>query len=143
MDSRSLRDATVLVTGATGFIGSHLVERLVSEGAVVRCLVRSSSPRGGASRHLPAQGAKPVLGDLVSGDGLDLALDGVDLVFHLAGVTKALHTADYFSGNVTATENLLEGMSNSNARWYMSVAWRPWARVRMASPCARKPSPIR
>jgi nucleoside-diphosphate-sugar epimerase len=116
MDSRSLRDATVLVTGATGFIGSHLVERLVSEGAVVRCLVRSSSPRGGASRHLPAQGAKPVLGDLVSGDGLDLALDGVDLVFHLAGVTKALHTADYFSGNVTATENLLEGMSNSNAR---------------------------
>jgi dihydroflavonol-4-reductase len=116
MDASSLRDATVLVTGATGFIGSHLVERLVSEGAVVRCLVRSSSPRGGASRHLPAQGAKPVLGDLVSGDGLDLALDGVDLVFHLAGVTKALHTADYYSGNVTATENLLKSMSHSDAR---------------------------
>jgi nucleoside-diphosphate-sugar epimerase len=49
MDSApSLRGVTVLVTGATGFIGSHLVERLLSEGASVRCLLRSVSPRGGA-----------------------------------------------------------------------------------------------
>jgi nucleoside-diphosphate-sugar epimerase len=41
MDSApSLRGVTVLVTGATGFIGSHLVERLLSEGAIVRCLLR-------------------------------------------------------------------------------------------------------
>jgi dihydroflavonol-4-reductase len=116
VSNQSLRGANVLVTGATGFIGSHLVERLLSEGASVRCLLRPTSPRGGASRHLPAQGAKPVLGDLTTGAGLDEALDGASVVFHLAGVTKALHTADYYQGNVKATENLLQAMSAGSAK---------------------------
>ena len=116
MESLSLRGLTVLVTGATGFIGSHLVERLLAEGARVRCLLRPTSPRGGAGRHRPAQGATAMLGDLISGSGLDAALDGADLVFHLAGVTKALRASDYYLGNVKATENLLRAMSNSSAR---------------------------
>jgi dihydroflavonol-4-reductase len=80
MDRPSLRGFTVLVTGATGFIGSHLVERLLSEGAAVRCLLRPVSPRGGAARHLPPREAKGILGDLTTGAGLDIALDGVDIV---------------------------------------------------------------
>jgi nucleoside-diphosphate-sugar epimerase len=116
MDAFSLRGSTVLVTGATGFIGSHLVERLLAEGARVRCLLRPLSPRGGSLRHLPGPEAKPVLGDLLSGEGLEAALDGADLVFHLAGVTKALHSGDYYLGNVTATERLLQGMSSGRAR---------------------------
>jgi dihydroflavonol-4-reductase len=116
MDASSLRGVTVLVTGATGFIGSHLVERLLSEGASVRCLVRPTRPRGSATRHLPAQGARPYLGDLASGSGLEAALEGVELVYNLAGVTKALRTADYYRGNVTATANLLRAMSGSSAR---------------------------
>ena len=56
MDSSSLRGVTVLVTGATGFIGSHLVERLLAEGAVVRCLIRLPALAAGAARHLPAAG---------------------------------------------------------------------------------------
>ena len=116
MDCASLRGVTVLVTGATGFIGSHLVERLLSEGASVRCLLRPVSSRGVTARHLPPQGANGILGDLITGAGLDTALDGVDLVFHLAGVTKALHSSDYYLGNVQATENLLHAMSRSPAR---------------------------
>src|SRR3984893_2021036 len=116
MDIPSLRGVTVLVTGATGFIGSHLLDRLLSEGAGVRCLLRPVSPRGGTARHLPPQGAVGILGDLITGAGLDTALDGVDVVFHLAGVTKALHPSDYYLGNVQATENLLRAMSNSSAR---------------------------
>ena len=115
MDAPTLRGVTVLVTGATGFIGSHLVERLLSEGAIVRCLLRPTSPRGGASRHLPAHGANPVLGDLSTGAGLNEALDGATVVFHLAGVTKALRASDYHVGNVKTTENLLNAMSGGSA----------------------------
>src|SRR6185369_4619109 len=42
--------------------------------------------------------------------------EGADIVFHLAGVTKALHSTDYYLGNVTATETLLKLMSGSQAR---------------------------
>ena len=116
VSSESLRGVTVLVTGATGFIGSHLVDRLVSEGANVRCLVRATSPRGGAARYLPSRGAKPVLGDLITSAGLGEALDGAGIVFHLAGVTKALRASDYQLGNVKATQNLLDAMSGGGAR---------------------------
>jgi nucleoside-diphosphate-sugar epimerase len=116
MESPSLRGVTVLVTGATGFIGSHLVDRLLAEGVRVRCLLRPASPRGGAGRHLPATGARAMVGDLISCSGLDAALDGAAIVFHLAGATKALRASDYYVGNVKATENLLRAMSNSSAR---------------------------
>ncbi len=116
MDSVTLRGVTVLVTGASGFIGSHLVERLLSEGAAVRCLIRPVSPRGGAVRYLPPQGAKPVLGDLLTGAGVEDALAGTSIVFHLAGVTKALRVSDYYSGNVKTTETLVRAMSTGSAR---------------------------
>src|ERR1700722_8257715 len=116
MHSASLRGATVLVTGATGFIGSHLVERLLAEGAIVRCLLRPTSPRGGGARDLPAPGAMAMLCDLVTGAGLADALDVAEVVFHLAGVTKALDASDYHTGNVTATENLVRAMSRGAGR---------------------------
>jgi nucleoside-diphosphate-sugar epimerase len=109
-----LRNCRVLVTGATGFIGSHLIERLIAEGAHVRCLVRPVSSRG--RRYLPPSGASPVLGNLVTGSGLGSAVEGVDVIFHLAGVTKALRSEDYYSGNAQATANLLRACERSYAR---------------------------
>ena len=91
----------ILVTGGSGFIGGHLVEALCSRGERVRCLVR----RKVASR------AELVLGDLVSGVGIEAALEGVDLVIHLAGATKALKVEDYYSGNVRATEKLVRAVA--------------------------------
>ena len=93
----------ILVTGGTGFIGSHLVERLAAEGRPVRCLVRRTSSLG----CLPPA-AECAQGDLESGTGLDEALRGVDTVIHLAGATKARTPADYTSANATATANLLD-----------------------------------
>jgi dihydroflavonol-4-reductase len=101
----------ILVTGGTGFIGSHLLDRLAPSGEPVRCLVRRKS----IHRKLPA-GIAPVPGDLESGEGLADALRGVDVVLHLAGVTKALRPADYYSGNAGATERLLRAMAGGSAR---------------------------
>ena len=90
----------ILVTGGTGFIGSHLVERLVAQGRALRCLVRRSTT------NLPAA-IELAHGDLESGAGLTEALRGVDTVIHLAGITKARTPADYHRGNALATATLL------------------------------------
>jgi|SRR5580658_819976 dihydroflavonol-4-reductase len=97
----------ILVTGGTGFIGSHLVERLVAQGRALRCLVRRSSTAANLPRDIDL-----ALGDLESGAGLAEALRGVDTVIHLAGVTKARIAAEYDRGNATATANLLRAAGN-------------------------------
>ena len=77
---------TVLVTGATGFIGHRLVALLLEQGVRVRCLVR---PTSGIDR-LRSWGAELYVGDVTDRDSLPSAFEGVDIVYHLAGVTKAL-----------------------------------------------------
>jgi nucleoside-diphosphate-sugar epimerase len=96
----------ILVTGGTGFIGTHLLEKLVARGEAVRALVR----RTRAPRSLPP-GVETVYGDLASGAGILEALRGADAVIHLAGVTKALRPEDYYTGNVRATEQLAQAMA--------------------------------
>jgi len=110
----------ILVTGGTGFIGSHLVERLVAQGRLVRCLVRRASTAG----NLPRAGIELAHGDLERGAGLAEALRGVDTVIHLAGVTKARTVADYDRGNAIATANLLSaaGHLNNNVARFVHVS---------------------
>jgi nucleoside-diphosphate-sugar epimerase len=90
----------ILVTGGTGFIGSHLIEKLSAWGEPLRCLVRRRRPAG----------VEAVRGDLITGQGLEEALRGIDAVIHLAGVTKALTADDYYSGNARATETLARAL---------------------------------
>jgi nucleoside-diphosphate-sugar epimerase len=119
----------ILVTGGTGFIGSHLVERLLANGEPVRVLVR----RPGLFANTQVEAS---LGDLVTGDGLARALSGVDTVIHLAGVTKALSTADYYAGNVTATENLARAVAATR-----TGNGRPIRMVHVSSLAAIGPGP--
>jgi nucleoside-diphosphate-sugar epimerase len=100
----------ILVTGASGFIGKHLVSSLIAQGCAVRCLVRRTS------RTDALAGAQLAYGDLASGEGLAQALEGVAGVVHLAGVTKALRTEDYYVGNGRATANLVRAMEGRGAR---------------------------
>src|SRR5436309_12705002 len=71
----------VLVTGATGFLGTHLVRRLLAEGARVRVLVRSATKAGA----LRSQGAELAVGEITERDVVRTALDEVAVVYHLAG----------------------------------------------------------
>ena len=100
----------ILVTGGSGFIGSYLVDRLCAGGERVRCLLRRKNYAG-----LPPQ-AEAVFGELISGAGLEEALQGVDTVIHVAGVTKALTADDYYAGNARATENLARAMKGRAIR---------------------------
>ena len=103
------RPVKVLVTGASGFIGSHLVERLVGLGYEVRCLVRRTS----SLAWLPVAQVRLVEGDLATGAGLGAACAGAGLVFHLAGVTKARSAADYHAGNAGATARVVEACAEA------------------------------
>jgi dihydroflavonol-4-reductase len=95
-----------LVTGGTGFVGSHLVDLLVERGYSVRCLVRESSNR----RYLKAPELEFVFGGLDSQTDWDAALDGVDVVYHVAGLTFARRSSDYFRVNQRGTEEILSAV---------------------------------
>lgn len=85
-----MRSSRVLVTGAAGFIGSHLVERLVRDGVTVRALVRYGSSGGfGNLDLLPAEvrdAVEIVAGDVTDAGSVDVAVAGCEVVLHLAAV---------------------------------------------------------
>lgn len=97
-----------LITGATGFIGSHLVKVLVEKEAKIKCLVRQSSPTN-AIQFLSSLGVELVYGDLTDRESLGQTVEGVDTVFHLGGGGKMDTPEDVCHKiNVDGTRNLLE-----------------------------------
>ncbi|MDD2904408.1 MAG: NAD-dependent epimerase/dehydratase family protein [Syntrophales bacterium] len=92
-----------LVTGASGFIGSNLVDRLLAEGAAVKCLVR----RGSNLKWLKNLPVTLVTGDFHDVASLAPAVADAEVVFHVAGATRARNRAAFFRGNFEATRNLL------------------------------------
>jgi nucleoside-diphosphate-sugar epimerase len=94
----------IAVTGATGFIGSHLAERLVAAGHEVTVLTRSPD-RLAWIRHLPL---RVVYGDLDRAEALRDLTAGQDAVVHAAGLTRAVGRAEYLRVNVDGSVRLLE-----------------------------------
>ena len=99
-----------LVTGGTGFIGSHVTEALIRKGVQVRCLIRKTSDL----RWLTGLPIEFVHGDCKDKRSLEEAVRGVDWVFHLAGVTKAIKEETYFEVNGLGTENLIHACLEHN-----------------------------
>jgi nucleoside-diphosphate-sugar epimerase len=93
-----------LVTGGTGFIGRRLVSQLARRGDTVRCLVRPTS------RLDPLRPFAPefITGDLGDAASLRAAVEGVDRVFHLAGVVQAAAESVFEEVNTQGTRNLVE-----------------------------------
>ncbi len=119
----------ILVTGASGFIGSHLTEMLVSQGNRVRCLVKE----GENAEYLQGLQAEIIFADILKKSSLEGIFKNIDVVYHLAAFVdpdkgfygiKKLKSL-YYGVNVTGTVNLIEaGLHNDIKKfiYFSSVA---------------------
>ena len=96
---------TTLVTGATGFLGSHVARQLVARGENVRVLIRATS----SNRAISDLSLEYVTGDLRDAASLDRAMNGVQRVFHVAADYRlwAKRSKDIYDSNVGGTKNVL------------------------------------
>ena len=101
---------SVLVTGATGFVGGNLVEMLLKRGCSITCLIRNS----GKAQPLQKSGIRLVVGDLNDPASLRDAARGVDTVFHVAGAIKAASRQQFIEANQYGTRRLLEAVAEVN-----------------------------
>lgn len=104
-----------LVTGATGLVGSHIVERLLADGWEVRGLART--PSAPDALDMQAIGMEPVQGDVLDGERFTQAATGVDVIFHTAAViTRSGGWETYRRLNVDGTANAIAAAESSGAR---------------------------
>lgn len=107
------------MTGASGFLGSHLVERLVADGEDVVTLVRESSDR----THLDGLGVDVCEGDLQDRAALRSCLEGVQRVFHCAALVSDWGTWEEFRGaNVVGVRNLLEAADEAGVELFVHIS---------------------
>jgi nucleoside-diphosphate-sugar epimerase len=92
-----------LVTGATGFVGSHLVEALQRSSIEVTAFARSAAK----AADLVRRGVRVVNGDLDDAAGLDRAVENQDVVYHVAGMVAARDETEFLRCNRDGTQNLL------------------------------------
>lgn len=116
-----LSNCKVLVTGGAGFIGSHVVDRLIEMGNKVTVFDNMSSGRMDfISHHLNDPRFRLIEGDLLDTDTIEAACTDIDLVFHVAANPDvrlgAIDTKVHFDQNITATYNLLEAMRKSGVK---------------------------
>lgn len=97
-------NSTALVTGATGFIGSHLANHLLKRGCKVHCTVRNTS----RLQWLDASRVQLHTTDLARSPSLKEALENTEYVFHCAGITKARSPEDFFLANAEACNQLYQ-----------------------------------
>ncbi|MGL4611304.1 MAG: NAD-dependent epimerase/dehydratase family protein [Trueperaceae bacterium] len=108
----------ILVTGATGFLGSHLAEVLVQQGFTVRCTLRPSSSMKWLE-HLELEKVNVDFNDEAS---LQKACEGVDVVVHNAGITRAKTDEKFFEVNTHATERLAKAAIKAKVSRFIFVS---------------------
>ena len=108
---------SVMLTGATGFIGSHIAEKLVEKGVLTHLLVRR---RTDLLNQLEKRGARVHVANPDDLAGLKDSFRDADTIIHCAGTTRGLKRDDYIRGNVTFTENILSILGEPQRIVYIS-----------------------
>src|SRR5947208_16636847 len=93
----------VLITGASGFLGSHIAEQLAGQGHSVRLLLRRTSPR----RLLSALAYEETAGDITDAATLPVAVQAISAVIHAAGLTKPCTQSELDAVKTLSTANIV------------------------------------
>jgi nucleoside-diphosphate-sugar epimerase len=100
----------ILLTGATGFVGSHILDSLRRRGLSTALLVRPTSDRRFIASHLPDVELHP--GSIRDPESLRQAMTGITHVIHCAGVTKAVRLDGFYEANQTGTRNVVSAINS-------------------------------
>ena len=124
----------VLITGGAGFIGSHLVDRLLLDGHSVSVLDNvSTGQKSNLDRHNKNQNFAFINGSVLDQDLLAKCVNGVDYIFHLAAAvgvfTIVNHPLSSLVTNIRGTENVLEIASKFNTPVFLSSSSEVYART--------------
>jgi nucleoside-diphosphate-sugar epimerase len=122
--------AEILITGATGFVGSHFVEALARHGVKARALVRPTSD----TSLLDRQGVARVTGSLGDADSLVRAVAGARVVVHMAAATSALRQDTFHDVNAAGTRRLVAAMEQTGSRRLVYLS-----SLAAAGPAAKRP----
>jgi uncharacterized protein YbjT (DUF2867 family) len=104
----------ILVTGGTGFVGSHLIKRMRQVGIPVRAIVRDADK----AHALKDIGVDVVKGDVSDIDSLEKATTGIERIVHLVGIIQETAGATFQSVHVDGTRNLLDAARKSGVRHF-------------------------
>lgn len=104
-----------LITGATGFVGSHVAEQMLQADFQVRLLVRDPS----RIRWLKSAQFEICVGDITDSDSVRSAVHSVDCVIHCAGLTKAVRESDYHAANGEATATIARASESAGVRRFV------------------------
>ncbi len=104
----------IAVTGATGFVGGHLLDAAAAAGHSVAALTRRPQP--------PRDGVEWIAGSLDDRTALDRLVDGADAVIHVAGVVNALDAAGFEAGNVLGTGAVLSAAEKAGIARFVHVS---------------------
>ena len=119
----------ILVTGATGFVGGHLVKHLRKDGLRLRAMVRTPAK----AQALKDLGVEVVPGDMSDRASLEAATAGIERVIHLVGIIQEAPGATFQSVHVEGTRDLLDASKKAGVRHFMyqsALGTRPNAKSR-------------
>ncbi len=134
----------VLLTGATGFIGSHILDYLLENGHNVKCLIRKSSN----TRWLDSKNTELIYSDFVNYEFIRDKLSDIEIVVHVAGIIAALNFKEFCRVNTQGTKILLDAVATSSKKFqkfiYISSQTVGGPAKSLDSPISenQKPNPI-